>query len=267
MHRTRNVFCRFYRRPFPVIVPYGIVRQFKSGKKISGSSGGGLTISDLLLYIPPKMVLWYYAHRNNFSDLRIDLSKGQMSDLYDRFDAFLDQPAASARTRELRHLIGATRDPSHPSRLPRFRLLVALLNSNFFDVDKAMSILRRDREWGSAESQVHDRLVCALRWIAAYGDAHCWLRQERPGTAANLTTQSRVIELLTQGMGAAHGGADHSVLYFALFATDQGPPFRKILDYFGHDKVAAALNEFITQERRPLRELLTARLGACLPEA
>jgi lysyl-tRNA synthetase class I len=248
MDRTPPVYERHYGRPQPVIVPYGVVRQFDGGAKISGSRGGGLTVSDLLRFLPPRLVVWLYARVNCRRDLRISLDRAAVHSYYAEFDRFLAAAARPGRARTLLGLIGGGGGDVAP--LPPFRRVVSLLQAHWFDDAAVAAALGDDRP------EVLERIAHARAWLSAYGRDRAWIVAgevaEPPGAAAGA-----VGRLLAPGRRTR---ADCEELYLALFGTRCGPPLARVVAAFGEERVAAALRELARSGRRPLREQVLANL-------
>jgi lysyl-tRNA synthetase class I len=182
MDRTRPVFAAVGDRPQPVIVPYGLVRQFGDAGKVSGSRGGGLRVADLLEVMPPRVVLWLYARPNVRADMRIGLDLGSLARIYAEHDAFV--AAAAAGERRARALWRLLSDDDPPAAaLPGFRRTAGAVQSQLGDLPAAEAALRAGRYAGAAVDGLRERLVHARSWLATWGRDHCWLPRTCAGPA------------------------------------------------------------------------------------
>ncbi|MCA1568888.1 MAG: lysine--tRNA ligase [Chloroflexi bacterium] len=251
MDRTPPLLEQVYGRTQPVIVPYGLVRQFDATAKISGSRGGGLTLSDLLPLMPPPLILWLFARTNCKRDMRISLERSAIYAYYDGFDRFVVSAATSERARVLRELVGARRGAPPPP----FRTLVALLQKHWYDPAAV------ERALGDIGPEVRVRLAHAHAWLATYGRRHAWIvAGQAPGSSCAHPPNAR--RMLEPGyLSEPRTRAEYAELYRTLFGTHCGPPLRRILATFGEARVSAAIEEFARDGHRPLRAQLLENLG------
>ncbi len=252
MDRTPPLFEQLYGRTQPVIVPYGLVRQFDTTAKISGSRGGGLTLTDLLRLMPPPLIRWLFARTNCKSDMRISLDRAAIYAYYDAFDRFVATAATSERARVLLELVGAGRSGAPPP----FRTLVTLLQRHWYEpagVERALGDIGPD---GRA------RLAHAHAWLATYGRPNAWIvAGQVPESASAVAPDGR--RMLEPGyLTGPRTRAEYRELYRALFGTHCGPPLRRILATFGEARVSAAIEDVAHNGRRPLRAQLLENLAS-----
>ncbi|MEW9556453.1 hypothetical protein [Nonomuraea sp. NPDC050783] len=240
MDRTRAIYREYLRAYQPVIVPYGLVRQSTDTGKVSGSRGGGLTLTDLLRVMPPRLILFLYGRPNCLSDFRISLDFAPFVAAYAAYDRFLAQVRAGERRATALHGLIASEDADTGPQ-PGMRHVLGLLQSHCYDVDRVIALL------GPAAAE---RVRHARAWLAAHG--RCWIDrtvQEVPG------------DLPGGGdLSARWTRAWYRTLYLTLFGTESGPPLRRLTELFGRDALAAAVRVHAERGERPLRERVLSQL-------
>lgn len=262
MDRTKVIYSRYYHTYQPVILPYGLVRQFRAGSKISGSKGNGLTVSDLLKYFPPVMILWLYARRNCLSDIRFDFDKASFYAYYDEFDQFL-QNLAKPRNQALYGLLTDAAPPER--RLPAMRVVCSYLQANFFDTERTLAELQEAGYRDAAPFRLAERIEIARQWLATYGRHESWpiaaeISSEE-AALANLQELAAVVKQAQESVDKARlSRTDYDGLYRALFGTSYGPPLGRVIGYFGFAQVETALQTFNASGQRPLREKVLQNL-------
>lgn len=259
MDRTGAVFGALVDRPQPVIVPYGLVRQFDDHGKISGSRGGGLRVTDLLTVMPARMVLWLYGRVNCRYDIRIALDLASLNRWYVDYDAFGRAAVHDTRARALWELL--TDDPPlccHQP-LPSFRRLAGVVQSHLFDLPAAEKALRSAGFGDADHAALRERLVLARNWLSTWGRDRCWLPPEP-------STEPPPCRFLLQRLPGAdsllcrHRPEEYHAIAYALFGTRTGPPLSRVVERSGPEAVADALAAFAEDGSRPLRDELQARL-------
>jgi lysyl-tRNA synthetase, class I len=250
MDRTPPVYARVYRRPQPVIVPYGLVRQFGGTAKISGSRGGGLTVSDLLRVMTPQLVLWLYLRRNCKSDIRISLDRAALFAYHAEYDRLAGAASTSQRSRVLLDLVGGAAGAP----LPSFRAVVALLQAHWFDAAVVV------RELGDERQEVRARVAHAHAWLRGHGRSHAWLVARAVAAPPAVPPQDAARMLAPGYLGGRRTRAEYRELYLALFATTCGPPLRRIVAAYGEQGVRDAIETVAERGERPLRTRLLASL-------
>lgn len=255
MDRTRPVFSDYLHRPQPVIIPYGLVREPGQHRKISGSTGGGLRLGDLLDVMPARMVLWLYGRAPARSDIRIGLDWATMHAAYAAFDAFVDAAAHGGRAAALHELV--TDDPPH-ARLPRWRSVLGALHASSYDPAAACEHLVPGDS--PLRALVAERVEHARAWLARHGRDRCWIVRDvaadRPAgpeipTAAGVPPEppepsghrppGASPELFPGGPAELAPQVSPEQIYRALFGTRCGPPLRRVREQFGAAQVATAL--------------------------
>ncbi len=187
MDRTRPVFDAMGGRPQPVIVPYGLVRQFGDAGKVSGSRGGGLRLADLLAVLPARLVLWLYARPDVRADMRIGLDLASIAGLYAAYDRFV--VAAAGGERRALALWRLLTDDDRPAArgaavVPGFRRVAGAVQSHLGDLPAAEAALLRAGDRGAVPAaELRERLVLARSWLATWGRGHCWLPTTCAGPA------------------------------------------------------------------------------------
>jgi hypothetical protein len=145
--------------------------------------------------------------------------------------------------------------------LPRFRRVVATLAARFYDRQKTVRALERGYFDLPAPLDLPTRVDSALAWISHYGRDHTWIQ---PGTPqlreadiskidADRIARMDVTELRTR--------AEYRLFYLMLFGVAGGPPVRRVLAYFGKDRVHDALQAHRRSGSRPLRDMILDRLN------
>ncbi len=244
MIRTQRIYDSFLRTPQPVIVPYGLVRQGAERAKISGSRGGGLTLSDLLAVMPRSMVLWLYARTNCLSDFRLSLGRAALFRYYDEYDAF--SVAAAAGERRAAALHALITDIPPVVGLPRFRTLLGDLHSACYDVDAVVAAR------GSSPA-VAERAIHARTWLRLHGRGDCWITRTASASFQPVLINGELPQRWTR--------ARYRALTRALFDTDSGPPLRRLREVFGTESILTALRMHEPGGARPLRDRVLANLG------
>jgi lysyl-tRNA synthetase class I len=248
MDRTRAVYHSFLGSQQPVIVPYGLVRQSSDSGKVSGSRGGGMTLTELLAVLSPQLILWLYARRNCLSDFRISLQRSAFLAYYDEYDRFL----ASVRDGDRRAtaLYGLiTDEPVPASPLPRMRTVLGLLHGHCYDAERVTAVL------GAASAE---RVRAARRWLADHG--RCWIDGAQDPDIAVDGRQARAL-------CEPWDRATYRRLYLILFGTVDGPPLRRLREIFGLDEMVEAVLAYLAAGARPLRERVLAQLNSGDPDA
>ncbi|GAA4202948.1 hypothetical protein GCM10022252_59850 [Streptosporangium oxazolinicum] len=242
MDRTRVIYRRFLGSRQPVIVPYGLVRQFGDRGKVSGSRGGGITLGDLLPIMPPAMILWLYGRTNCKADFRISTERAGFLASYAAYDAFLD--AVRAGDRRARVLHELTTDAEVPAPAPRMRTVLGLLHGLCYDADLVAAAL-------GGTPEAHERARYARAWLAAHGRR--WIDAERDVVpdAAGLIAGGDLPERWSRD--------SYRTLSLTLFGTDDGPPLRRLEQVFGREAIVAAIRAYADRGERPLRERVLAR--------
>ncbi len=215
MDRTFAVFPDLFGRPQPVIVPYGLVRQCGRGK-VSGSRGGGLRATDLLMVMPPTMVLWLFARVEARRDLRLCLDLATLNRWHREYDAFLNSVRTGDRqASRLWHLLsGGEPDPA-PRRAFGFRGAAGRVSSHFFDLGAATAGLSeaaaprpRIRAGVAGRTGTRPRLVSPGATAAT-----SWARRQ-PAVLSDLP-----VDLLRDPLPAGH----YHAIAWALFGTSTAP--------------------------------------------
>lgn len=249
MDRTRVIYRSFLGSQQPVIVPYGLVRQFNDRGKVSGSRGGGMTLSDLMAVLPAPMILWLYARPNCLSDFRIDLQRSAFLAYYEEYDRFLASVrAGDRRATALYELVSDDPVPAAP--LPRMRTVLGLLHGHCYDVETVTALLGT----GAAERVGHARA-----WLAAHG--RCWIDAVKAQAfdANSLLRNGARPEPWTR--------SSYRTLYLALFGSEDGPPLHRLQELFGTEKLVAAVQAYLSSGERPLRDHVLSLLRPGEPGA
>lgn len=255
MDRTAPVFTRVYGRPQPVIVPYGLVRQFAGTAKISGSRGGGLTLSDLLAVMQPRLILWLYLRRNCKSDIRISLDPAALFGYHAECDRLAGAAATSERSSALLALIAGAEAEAEIAADPLpFRTAVALLQARFFDREVVI------RELGDERADVRARIDHAHAWLRTHGRAHAWIVAHAVADPPPVDARGAERLRVPGYFEGRRTRDEYRELYLALFATTSGPPLRRIVATFGEHAVAAAIEAVAQRGARPLRTRVLANL-------
>ncbi|MFI7536489.1 hypothetical protein [Streptosporangium sp. NPDC049376] len=241
MDRTQPIYRGYLRAHQPVIVPYGLVRQFGDRGKVSGSRGGGMTVGDLLRVMPPRLVLFLYGRPNCLSDMRLGLDRASFLGAYDAYDRFLAEvregdPKAVA----LHELIDGDGDTAP---LPRMRAVLGLLHSHSYDAERVVALT-------GGTPEVAERVGHALAWLAGYG--RCWIDEVSDAEPGPLLAGDALPERWDR--------ASYRDLYLTLFGTESGPPLRRLDRTFGRDAIVAAVHAYRDRAERPLRERVLGRL-------
>lgn len=246
MDRTRPLYQRHLRIHQPVIVPYGLVREPGQRRKISGSGGGGMVAGDLLAVMPATMILWLYSRQNCLSDIRVSMRRDWFLSAYAEYDRFRERAALGGRALTLHRLISDT-PPVGP--LPGMRRVMGLLHSYCYDVDR---VVERLAETTTDASAIRDRVDHAMAWIASHGRPTSWLFADAPDDLPLFDGDD---------LDGRWDRQRHQRLHSSLFGVRSGPPLRVLLKLFGEKSLLTAVVEHRTTGRRPLRELLLARLN------
>ncbi len=263
MDRTQPLYTQYLRHPQPVIVPYGLVRQDADRGKISGSRGGGLRVRDLLRLLPPPLILWMYAVPDVRADLRVSLAPSAVLRLYDEYDRFTAAAALGAgRARDLWSLLS---DEAPPGPSPGFRRTLGALSACLFDV---ASTTRQLIDADAGARHPTDRAVQATRsrvelaWRAAgYWPRPGWL----PAVPVDPDIGARdaaARAFMAQGPRARLDRSGYRAVYAVLFGGLEGPSVRGLVARFGAAAVLEALQRFVDEGARPLRERALANLAA-----
>jgi lysyl-tRNA synthetase class I len=221
MDRTRPLYKEFLRRPQPVIVPYGVIREPGARRKVSGSRGGGATVTDLLAVLPARMVLWLYGRRNCLSDFRVGFGAAEFHGYYDEYDRFVARAAAGERRARALWDLLSDAPPGPP--LPRFRTLVGRLHSAGYDLPRVLATV--------TGAEAAERVRHAHAWLSGPGRGSTWVA------------------------GPAGTG-----VYGSLFGTASGPPLRRLDAQYGAGAVEAAVAEHAATGRRPLLDRVLSAL-------
>ncbi|MEU3100933.1 lysine--tRNA ligase [Streptomyces griseoflavus] len=266
MDRTRPVYDGYLGLAQPVIVPYGLVRGGRGTGKISGSSGDGPYVRDLLAVHPAPMVLWLYAHRNCLADLRIGFGADVFFGAYDAFDRFLRAVPGDGRARVLWELL-SDEDPAARAALPRMRTVVGALYAHGGDPEAALAHLTR-RHDGCDRGLLAERVAHAGAWLATHGAARYG------GAAGPAAAPGRAVDVLIEQLRAHTGPgapraertvAEFREIYRALFGTERGPRLDTLVDALGPRAVTDALAAYRENGERPLRARVFAPAGQPAP--
>ncbi|MGN9838485.1 hypothetical protein ACTMTI_10240 [Nonomuraea sp. H19] len=240
MDRTRVIYREYLRAHQPVIVPYGLVRQSGERGKISGSRGGGLTLSDLMRVMPPQLILFLYGRPNCLSDFRIGLDFPAFVSYYDAYDRFLAKARAGDRRAAVLHGL-ITDEGDENVALPGMRRVLGLLQSCCYDVERVTAIL------GPAAAE---RVRHAHAWLASHGPR--WIDRTAAAAPEGLLPDGDLPERWDRG--------SYRTLYLTLFGTESGPPLRRLTEIFGRDALVAAVRAYRDHGERPLRARVLAQL-------
>lgn len=185
--------------------------------------------------MPPVMAAW--ARRTSSRELtRHSLQKGVVYQLYTRWD----RTAGTS--------------------LPAFSAVVGALHERCYSVDAALAALGDDRV------EVRERAEHARRWLATVAEDQCWVVSRLLGGATVDPPAPAVAALVGRiAPGRRWSREETWAVRAALFGTDGGPQLESILDTFGADRVRAALEAWLSDGSRPLRDAVLAALRAPLP--
>ncbi|GAA3080224.1 hypothetical protein [Streptosporangium carneum] len=240
MDRTRVIYREYLRAHQPVIVPYGLVRQFGDRGKVSGSRGGGMTLGDLMRVMPPRLILFLYGRPNCLSDFRLSLEFAAFLSYYDAYDRFLAKVRAGDRRAVALHDL-ITDENDETVRLPGMRAVLGLLQTHCYDVERVTAVL------GQAAAE---RVRHAHAWLAAHG--RCWIDQVAEAEPGDLLVGGDLPERWTR--------ESYRTLYLTLFGTEAGPPLRRLEEVFDRAELVAAVHAYRDRGDRPLRDRVLAQL-------
>jgi lysyl-tRNA synthetase class 1 len=192
--------------PFPV--PYEWIR-LKGAGDMSSSRGNVLSIARVLEVVPPE-VLRYLVLRER-PQKSISFDPGQpLLQLVDQ----VDNAAASGRDERAIELSRA--GGFLPVGVP-FKHLVVVAQTADFDVERAMSILRRTGYESVEREAVRDRMEYAQRWLGSFAPEHLrfQVRSSLPPEAASLTSLQREFlrKLAASLLPGMDGEAIHNQIY------------------------------------------------------
>lgn len=251
---TRQAFPKIFGVSQPVIVPYGDVRAPGGRRRISGSSGGGISASELLDSFPRVIVLWIYSWPLPAETIYLSLSKGHYYSLNDLFDRW-----CKTRAKEKEAVLQLlAEDPQQilECHVPRIRKVVGHLHSSFYDTALASTHLCKEVD-SKCSSLFEDRKKCAKRWLSKYARDYTWIC-----SPANRATRAE-LEIAAGNISERSVSSlriSREFFYPALFGTKSGPPQRSVISYFGNDPVRDALYSFKAVQSHSLRDAVIANL-------
>ncbi len=222
---------------------------------VDAAAGEGTPVAEV---VPTAMLRWF-GDRMPSADR---LTKGVICQLYRRWDAHL-----AKLSDEERHALAAPGEPAPVAGLPTFDVVLSTVQLSFYRVGRAVAQLvgrLPDQADAAAVAALEERARHALRWLSRYGQAECWLLDES-GTTPPV---SAVVEARdTLSAGAPLSAAATEAAREALFGTRRWPGIGRLTRAYPVATLVEALDAYLRDGSRPLREEALARLAGRLVDA
>ncbi len=203
----------------PLPLPYQFINRSGQTRKMSKSTGGVITATELLSLLPPEVV-WYFVIRSS-PDKQLFFDEGEtLIRITDEFGALLAKADKTDEDQQLLALCLEGIETATVSRVP-FSHLVASYQAALRDVDKTIEIIGRT-EYAEAVTQDSTTIKRELQFIGA------WLDKKAPDSVKfSLIDRAALPELsgkqkqflsdLADEIAAAPGNADghwfHQTIY------------------------------------------------------
>ncbi|HKQ97329.1 MAG TPA: lysine--tRNA ligase [Candidatus Polarisedimenticolia bacterium] len=224
-HATRggsyDTGARICREVFKAEPPFPVTYEwiaFKGQGDMSKSKGNVLSVHRMLEVVPPEVLRYLVVKTRPMRSINFDPGLPLLS-LVDEFDD------AASEARDPRALALSAAEQFRPIGVP-FRHLINVVQMADFDLDQAVTILRRNHYTITDEAAVKERAGYAIRWLKEFAPPETRFSVQRslPDGARTLEPgQKAFLGLLADALKPGQSGEEIHTLVYDL-AKNAGLP-------------------------------------------